>query len=722
MQRNMAIGEDVVQQNVAHEILHEDRAAGPDQTDFRQELSPRFFLGQALSSLRGPSIPANVLQEDRGGGEMSDVTIGVCYYPEHWPEDMWADDARRMREVGIKRVRIGEFAWSRLEPESGRYEFDWLGRAIDALHAEGLEVILGTPTATPPKWLVDSMPDMLAVDHHGRARGFGSRRHYCSSHVGYRRECARIVGALAERFGQHPGVVAWQTDNEYGCHNTVRSYSHSARTGFRHWLEMRYGKIEALNEAWGNVFWSMEYRNFGEIDLPSGAVTETNPSHRADFERYSSDQVRAFNQVQTEIIRALSPGRDILHNFMTFHVDFDHYDVMEDMDIATWDSYPLGSLDVFPGDPAHKAAYARTGDPDLQAFHHDLYRGTGRGRFGIMEQQPGPVNWAAYNTDALPGLVRLWGMEGFAHGAEMVAYFRWRQAPFAQEQFHAGLNLPDNQPDRAFYEVEALSRDLAALGSLGKASPAKVAIVYSYEAQWFLRTQPQGQNFSYIEQVFAIYRALRELGLDIDIVGPKSDLASYALVIVPSMPFVPDELVRAIDRYRGLLLVMPRSGSRTRSHRIPDNLAPGPLAERLGIRITRAESFRKGAAVPVTYENESFSFDRWREFVTAGSAEVVATSADGHPALTRNSGAYYLAGYPDAELLKKLLTRLVREAGLGADEMPRGVRTRRRGGYRFVFNYGPERADVASLLSGSPVVGVTLLEVGSLVVAREAAD
>ena len=647
------------------------------------------------------------------------AAIGVCYYPEHWPETMWADDARRMREAGISRVRIGEFAWSRLEPDPGRLEFDWLARAIDVLHAHGLGVILGTPTATPPKWLVDKMPDMLAVDHRGRVRAFGSRRHYCFSHAGYRHECARIVRALAERFGDHPGVVAWQTDNEYGCHNTVRSYSSAARLGFRRWLKARYGSIAALNAAWGNVFWSMEYRDFDEIDLPSGAVTETNPSHRADFERYSSDQVREFNRVQADIIRALSPGRDIVHNFMTFHVDFDHYEVMKDLDVATWDSYPLGSLDVFPADPAHKAAYARTGDPDLQGFHHDLYRGAGRGRFAIMEQQPGPVNWAAYNTDAMPGLVRLWGLEGFAHGAEMVSYFRWRQAPFAQEQFHAGLNLPNNEPDRAYFEVKELARDLARLGELGRAAPARVALIYSYEAQWFLRTQPQGQNFSYIEQVFLIYRTLRSFGLDIDIVGPDANLSAYALAILPSTPYVPPRLAASLESFDGRLLVLPRSGSRTASHQIPANLAPGPLAALLGIKVTRAESFRSYAAVPVNYGNEARKFDRWREFVVAEDTEIVARTGDGHPALTRRGGAYYLAGSPDAGLLEGLLERLAREAGLAIERLPQGVRTRRRGPYRFIFNYGPGEQDISSLAAGELVLGERLLGVGGVAVLKE---
>ena len=181
------------------------------------------------------------------------MKLGCCYYPEHWPEDFWAEDARRMRAMGLSLVRIGEFAWSRIEPEPGHYDWSWMDRAIDTLHAAGLKVILGTPTATPSKWLVDTMPDMVAIDEQGRPRGFGSRRHYCFSHEGYRAESRRITAALAERYGQHPALAMWQTDNEYGCHDTIISYSKIAREGFRTWLVAKYPSIQALNQAWGRV-------------------------------------------------------------------------------------------------------------------------------------------------------------------------------------------------------------------------------------------------------------------------------------------------------------------------------------------------------------------------------------------------------------------------------------------------------------------------------------
>ncbi|MEL6680473.1 MAG: beta-galactosidase, partial [Pseudomonadota bacterium] len=359
-------------------------------------------------------------------------TLGVCYYPEHWPEDRWPVDAAQMVAHGLTWVRIGEFAWSRLEPTPGDLRFDWLDRAIAVLGGAGLKVILGTPTATPPRWMLDRHPDMLAVDAEGRPRGFGSRRHYCFSHLGYREEAVRVTRLLAERYGRHPQIAAWQTDNEYGCHDTSVSYSDAARRGFRRWLAEKYATVEGLNHAWGNVFWSMEYQSFDQVGLPNLTVTEPNPAHVLDFRRYTSDQVVAFNRAQVEVLREVTEA-PLIHNYMGRELGFDHYDVGADLDVASWDSYPLGFLEDRSGATADwQRRFARQGDPDFQALHHDIYRAVGRGRWWVMEQQPGPVNWAPYNPAPLPGMVRLWSLEAVAHGAEAVVYFRWRQAPFGQ--------------------------------------------------------------------------------------------------------------------------------------------------------------------------------------------------------------------------------------------------------------------------------------------------
>ncbi|AUX68957.1 beta-galactosidase [Porphyrobacter sp. HT-58-2] len=619
------------------------------------------------------------------------MKLGCCYYPEHWPEKMWAEDARRMAAMGLNLVRIGEFAWSRLEPEPGHYDWDWLDRAIDTLAAAGLKVILGTPTATPPKWLVDRMPDMVAIDEQGRPRGFGSRRHYCFSHEGYRDECRRIVTALAERYGQHPALAMWQTDNEYGCHDTVLSFSAAAAAAFREWLAARYGTPDALNAAWGNVFWSMEYRSFDEVDPPHLTVTEANPAHWLDYRRFASDQVASFNREQVDILRRLSPGVDITHNFMGFFTEFDHHDVGRDIDVATWDSYPLGFLEQFWFSSEEKRAYFRQGHPDIAAFHHDLYRGCSGRRWGVMEQQPGPVNWARFNPAPLPGMVALWTLEACAHGAELTSYFRWRQAPFAQEQMHAGLLRPDSSEAEAAAEVRAAAEVLADIGPQVCAK-APAALVFSYEAAWVVGIQPQGQSFRYLELVFETYSALRARGLDVDIVSPEADLSGYRMVLIPTLPIVPEGFVDKLAALECPVLIGPRSGSKTQSFSIPDGLAPGALRALTGVTVTRVESLRDGVAGSA----DGFAVTRWREDL-AGDLVPELTDAAGRAVVSYKDGVRYCGIWPDRALLALLVERMAVEAGVELLDLPEGIRVRRTQSLVFTFNYSSQSVFVPHL-------------------------
>ncbi len=625
------------------------------------------------------------------------MRLGVCYYPEHWPEQLWAQDAARMAGAGLTRVRIGEFAWSRIEPEPGRFDWGWLDRAIDVLHAAGLGVILCTPTATPPKWLVDQMPDMVARDAEGKPRKFGSRRHYCFSHAGYRAEAVRISRAVAERYGANPAVVMWQTDNEYGCHDTGVSYSEAARDAFRGWLAARYGDIAALNAAWGNVFWSMEYRSFAEVELPSLTVTEANPAHWLAFRRFSSDQVAAFNRAQVEVIRAASPGRDVTHNFMGFYTEFDHHAVSRDLDVAGWDSYPLGFLEMFRFSEADKLAYARQGHPDIAAFHHDLYRGCTPGeRWAVLEQQPGPVNWARHNPAPLPGMVRLWTLEAMAHGAELVSYFRWRQAPFAQEQMHAGLLRPDSVAAPGLAEAAQAAEDIAALGALG-AAPKSVALVFAYESEWVTAIQPQGQGLSALWAAFSCYSALRRKGLDIDIVPPGVPLDGYALVVVPCLPIASAAFIAQLDAFAGEIVIGPRSASKTDEFAIPVPLPPGAL---FPATVARVESLRPG----LTHPGEGWEIARWFEHVESG-AETEFVANDGSVACWRAGRRRYLSAWPEGALVERVLERAARDAGLVLHCLPEGMRLRSAGARTFAFNYSAVTAVIPETVAGDLVLG-----------------
>ncbi|MGB5865206.1 MAG: beta-galactosidase [Sulfitobacter sp.] len=608
-------------------------------------------------------------------------TLGTCYYPEQWPEDIWAEDAQRMVATGLTWVRIGEFSWSKLEPAPEQYEWSWLDRAIDTLGRAGLKVVLGTPTATPPRWMLKRYPDMLAIDVEGRPRKFGSRRHYCFSHEGYKQDCTRITDLMAARYGGNPHVAAWQTDNEYGCHDTTMSYSAAAAAAFRIWLEARYDTVDALNAAWGNTFWSMAYDNFEDIDPPNLTVTEPNPAHALAFRRFSSDQVVVFNRLQTDAIRAHSDA-PISHNYMGRITDFDHFMVGADLDFATWDSYPLGFLEDRVGaDAVRQQAYARQGDPDFQALHHDLYRAVGRGRWWVMEQQPGPVNWAPHNPIPLPGMVRLWTWEAFAHGAEAVCYFRWRQSPFAQEQMHAGLLRPDHADAAVMEEVRAVTAELTDAPDVMPAQ-SRVALVFDYDADFAWAVQPHGSDLSYFGLILHVYRALRRLGLSVDILPVTArDFAGYDLIMVPGLMVLDADLAQTLGKSRAQVIYGPRTGARNGEMSIPVPLPPAIAG--LDVIVAEVESLRADISVPL--ENGGCVI-AYRE-VLEGGADVVLRTEQGEPVAMRHARQTYLGGWLDEISMTQFIEAACAEAQIETMQLPDGVRTRANGSERFWFNY-----------------------------------
>ncbi len=627
---------------------------------------------------------------------MTKRAIGVCYYPEHWPEAQWAGDAERMATAGITWVRIGEFAWARLEPEPGVFDWGWLDRAVETLGTRGLKVVMGTPSATPPRWMATRFPDMFACDAQGRPRGFGSRRHYDFSHSGYRGAAARMAGAMAVRYGANPHVAAWQIDNEYGCHDTVVSYSPVALAAFREWLARKYGEIDALNAAWGNVFWSMDYTRFDDIGLPNLTVTEANPAHVMDFRHFSSDQVVAFNRAQVEALRRHTEA-PLIHNYMGEELAFDHFDLGADLDVASWDSYPLGFLlrNVEAPD-AHKRAFLRQGDPDYQAFHHDIYRAVGRGRWWVMEQQPGPVNWAPWNLAPLPGMVRLWAWEAFAHGAEVVSYFRWRQAPFAQEAMHAGLLRPDGADAPGLAEAAQVARELADAPEAGCVR-GDVALVFDYVSAWAWQSQPQGCDFDYFRLVFEIYRGLRKLGLNIDILPSDSATEGYALVLAPALAVLPEGL----KRRAGHTLFGPRTGAKTAAFRTPTPLPPALSG--FDCTVSRVESLPPDCPVLLSGGG---AFLHWRELLEGGAVtEIVAQ--DGHPALMRQGTHWYLGGWPDAVACEKVLRRVCTAAGIPTEPLPDALRCRDTASHRIWLNYGTEEVSFGDVVV--PGCGVVMV-------------
>jgi len=639
---------------------------------------PRSAMGRTAAAV-------TEIIDDREG-----FALGVCYYPEHWPRDRWEGYARRMRELGLRYVRIGEFAWSRMEPERNRFTWDWLDEAIATLAAEGLKVVLCTPTATPPAWLVRAHPEILPVDPDGRPRAFGSRKHYDHASPIYRAESRRITTEIAGRYGEHPAVVGWQTDNEFGCHSTTRSYGPASREAFRVWLQRRYTTTDALNDAWGTVFWSQEYTAWDQIDPPNLTVAEPNPSHVLDFARFASDTVAEFQEEQVEILRRRSPGRWVTHNFMMTFSEFDHYRVAECLDFVAFDSYPVGQVERAPFSEEEKLRWVRTGHPDLISFNHDLYRGLKESRgHWVMEQQVGQVNWASSNPLPAGGAVALWTAQAYAHGADVVSYFRWRAATMAQELMHSGVLRHDESLDRGGEEIAALEF----LGQATTVRPSPVALLHDYESLWAYDEQPHSEGTSYWRQVFLFYRALRSLGVDVDIRHPDHDLSAYQVVVAPALQLMsPERAAHLGDVARDAAVIFgPRTAYRALSGRVHEEGQPGPLRSLLGCSLRNFDALRPGMSVTVG----DHAIETWAESYTVHEGDVILTYRDGplagDAAVVRHGAVTTIGAWSDG-LVTEVLRGVLDARQIAVTPLPEGVRLAQRGNIVTALNFNQEAA------------------------------
>jgi len=641
------------------------------------------------------------------------MTLGVAWYPEQWPAERWGEDLAHMRRLGIRVARVGEFAWSRLEPAPQDFRTEWLVAVCDLAERHGIGVLLGTPTAAPPKWLVDRHPSVLQTDRSGRARPFGSRRSYSFSSPIYRKYCARIVREVAGTVGEHPAVVGWQIDNELGCHDTTRCYGDDAAQAFRLWLEARYDTVEALNAAWGTVFWSHEYRDFSEVDPPRESQTFGNPAHELDFRRCSSDQVGSFVAEQAGILRALSPGRPIGTNLMMCAGEFDERKVAAELDVVQWDAYPV-ALMGFATDAESVAAVGRTGDPDLFTFSLDLFRGLkGRATWGV-ELQTGNVNWSRRNLLPAPGALRLWAHAATAHGADLVGWFRWRALPYGPEQWHAGLLRHDASEDRGAAELPRLAEELAVRrpgpakppGAPAPVAPSQVAILHDYEDLWALQLGPHGP-YDYWRHLLGEYTALRSLGHMLDVVHPNADLSRYRLLAAPALHLVDEALAGRLAAYveaGGVLVLGSRAGQKDRNSRhVP--AAPGPLRPLAGAVARNWESGHPALAHSVRHAGAEHAVHMWvtslepTEPGTEVEAEFTGGLFAGRPAVTRRragAGTVFWSGLcAGPALTASVYAAALDAAGLPAQPLERWERRSERDGLQYRFDWAKAEVDLS---------------------------
>ncbi|GMK43545.1 beta-galactosidase [Paenibacillus glycanilyticus] len=631
------------------------------------------------------------------------MKFGVCYYPEHWPEERWPLDAKLMREAGINIVRIGEFAWSKLERRPGEYTFEWLDRSLSILASEGIRVVLGTPTATPPKWLMDRHPDLYMRDNKGIARGFGHRRHYCYNHPDYPVYIQSIVTQLATRYGACDNVAAWQIDNEFGCTDTTRCYCDNCRTAFQQWLEAKYGNIDNLNEQWGTVFWSQIYNAFSEIELPAYTVFPLhNPGMELDFRRFSSDSAVRFQQLQLGIIRSLAPHQPITHNMMGMFNEINDFDLSKELDFASLDNYP-------------NLMFADKPDPRSSALALDATRGFKQANFWMMEHQSGPPGGNMLFPTPKPGELRKWTYQSVAHGADAILYFRWRTCLFGAEQFWHGLLPHDGIPGRRYEEAARTGEELQRLLPLmeGIGSGAEVAMIRSYENEWAMEIQPQTYEHRYDRHFQSYYGYFYDSRIPVDVISDDRPFDSYKLVVLPHYMMAKPGVAERLERYAaagGTVVLDIRAGTKLWNNRMDDATLPGTFRELLGIRITDYGTLRKGETRRIAEADGEVIGQGtvWYDVIDCEKAEPIAWYAEdymaGTPAATRNAvgegEAYYFGIGADPACMRSLMNRVCESADVhpitqvsGPEEVELARRADRSRSFIFAINHaGEERS------------------------------
>lgn len=612
-----------------------------------------------------------------------------------------------MREGGLQVVRVAEFAWSRLESRVGAYDFTWLDRAIETLAAEQLRVVLGTPTAAPPAWLVRAHPEILPVDVHGHRRDHGSRCHYCHTSATYRDFARRIVSAMAEHYRDNPAVIGWQIDNEFGCHDSARCYCEECAAAFRVWLEQKYKTLDALNDAWGNVFWSQTYDDWSQINLPNRTQTEANPSHVLDYDRFASEQVVSFSQLQVSILREGAGTQFITTNCMADFSHIDYAKLAAPLDFISWDSYPIGYAErvaptLYLPDAARPQVAFDTGDPYVTGFGHALIAGLKPGvPFWVMEQQCGNVNWGTYNPAPRPGVVRLWTWHALAAGADTVVYFRWRACLYAQEQMHSGLLRHDAAPAQGYQDLVALRSDQPFMDTLRTASVKnEAAILVSYEDLWAFNLQPHNQDLTYWRHLFLYYCAMQRAGVPCDIVSPGANLSRYKLVVAPTLWMADPGLAARLREYveqGGVLALGVRSGFKTPTNRVTDEPLPGALRELVGATVEMWQSLPPGITLPIRLsrrDGEQVDARHWAEALTPHTAETLAfydvPDLQAQAAMTWNAlgkgHVAYIGWIPDAAQADLPVAMLCERAEVQSAGMaPEGVILARRANERQEF-------------------------------------
>jgi beta-galactosidase len=633
------------------------------------------------------------------------VETGVYYYPEAWNPDQWDRDMKKMSEMGFEFTHFAEFAWAQIEPTEGVYDFKWLDKAVELAGKNNLKVIMCTPSATPPVWLTRKYPEILVEKPNGQTAMHGTRVHYSWSSAKYQELTRKVVEAMTKHYANDKRIWGWQIDNEPSHYGTL-DYSPAAQSSFRVWLKKKYQTIDALNNAWGTAFWSGVYSDFSQIELPNDGrlISGTaSPTSMVDMKRFNADECASFISLQNKTLKDnISKAQFVTSNFMHDHTDVDPWR-STDLDFVCYTMYPVAGYTEGIGNQGF-----RLGDPWRISYANDFFRSL-NGVTGVMELQPGQVNWGSYNPQPYPGAVRAWLWNAFAGGLDFICSYRFRQPLFGGEQFHYGMVGTDGvtvlnggaQYSQFMKEIREIRKLYIPNAIMPKEySTRKTAVLYNVDNVWETTIQPQTFQWNQKSHITKYYSALKTLSVPVDIVGESRDLSAYPFVVVPAYQMVDKELVDKWWKYAengGNLVLSCRTGLTDRNGHFPEAAWAESISSLIGAKIEMNDMLGAKMNAKVLFGANTYLWNNWGDILEpAASTKTWATYSDQfytgkasvvHRKLGKGTVTFIGTDTDDGLLEKAVLKKVYQTAGVSVSELPEGVIVNWRDGFWVAINY-----------------------------------
>ena len=657
------------------------------------------------------------------------IQTGVYYYPEHWNESQWERDFKQMHDLGFEFTHFAEFAWAQLEPEEGKYDFAWLDRAVALAAKYKLKVVMCTSTATPPVWLSRKYPEILLKQEDGTVLDHGSRQHASFASPLYRELSFKMIEKLAQHYGNDSRIVGWQLDNEPAVQF---DFNPKAELRYRDFLRKKYNNdIKALNDAWGTAFWSEQYSSFDEITLPKMRQMFMNHHQILDYRRFAAEQTNSFLNEQCLLIKKYAKNQWVTTNYIPNYEE-GHIGGSKDLDFVSYTRYMVYGDNEGIG----RRGY-RVGNPLRIAYANDFFRSV-NGTYGVMELQPGQVNWGGINPQPLPGAVRLWLWSVFAGGSDFVCTYRYRQPLYGTEQYHYGIVGTDGitvtpggkEYQQFMQEVKQLRKEYSPRENKPKEYIArKTAILYNYDNSWSIERQKQNQTWNTMAHVEKYYRQLKAFGAPVDFITEDKDFSAYPVMIAPAYQLVDDALIARWTEYvknGGNLILTCRTGHKDRSGRLFEAPFRSKIDNLAGNKMDFYDLLLPQDPGTVAMDGNSYPWNTWGEMLVPDKgtevwANYTGEFYEGKPAVTmrhlgKGTVTYVGVDSKDGSLEKDVLTKLYATLNIPVMNLPYGVTMEYRNGLGIVLNYSDKPYEFQLPKGSKVLVGETTIPTAGVLV------